>query len=409
MKSCILQTRSVEVRHTSANISEALANCAEEWNITSKLASTTTDNARNIVNAVTINLSWFHRPCFAHTLQIAVRQGLQVSEVTQVLSRCRRLVSHFHHSYVASRALNTKQEQLHVPTRKLVQEVSTRWNSTFEMIERILEQRTALSAVLMESTKAVERALMLNNDEITILECTVKVLEPFAHATTMLCAEKLPSASIIKPVLTALVKKFLVISESEPVVATSMKNAILASINSHFQDASITKATLIASALDPRHKALKFLKSTEREEVFANVMEQASFLADLAHESPSSPKRPKLSAVVSDLLDYSESTSSDSSGTQSPLPQLRGAVEREVHFYRSDEAIGKLDNPLMWWKNNEHRFCTLSKLARRYLCMQATSVPAERLFSKAGVVVCRKRASLNPSTVDCLLSLHHNW
>ena len=33
-------------------------------------------------------------------------------------------------------------------------------------------------------------------------------------------------------------------------------------------------------------------------------MEQASFLGDLAYESPSSAERPRLSAVASDSLDY---------------------------------------------------------------------------------------------------------
>ena len=96
-------------------------------------------------------------------------------------------MGHFRHSYVAKQALNTKQVQLQVPSKKLVQEGATRWNSTLQMIECILEQRTALSAVLMESKKASEQALMLSNDEITLLECIVKVLEPFANATTVLC------------------------------------------------------------------------------------------------------------------------------------------------------------------------------------------------------------------------------
>ena len=131
--------------------------------------------------------------------------------------------AHFRHSYVAEQALNTKQSQLQVPSKKLVQEeVATRWNSTLEMIECILEQYTALSAGKQKGT--------------------VKVLEPFAHATTMLYVEKIPSISVVQPFLRALEKKFLIITETDQNVSADMKTAINTSIHCHFQDCTKNKA-----------------------------------------------------------------------------------------------------------------------------------------------------------------------
>jgi hypothetical protein len=51
---------------------------------------------------------------------------------------------------------------------------------------------------------------------------------------------------------------------------------------------------------------------------------------------------------------------------------------------------GKLDvkaNILMWWKLHAVRFPYLSRLARRYFAMPATSDSVERLFSVSGQVV----------------------
>ena len=50
----------------------------------------------------------------------------------------------------------------------------------------------------------------------------------------------------------------------------------------------------------------------------------------------------------------------------------------------------------------------LSKMARKYLGIVATSVPSERLFSVTGNIVNSKRSSLDPSNVEKLVFSHDN-
>ena len=159
----------------------------------------------------------------------------------------------------------------------------------------------------------------------------------------------------------------------------------------------------MASAVDPRYKSLKFLDSSERGAVFRILVEViGNDSNEQVEDTISTAKR--LKTVEEDILDYA--ASSGSSGSNSPNDsRLSNIIEKEVSLYCSDDEI---DHALEWWRLNSHRFPNISQFARHMLCIQATSVPSERLFSAAGNLVTSKRASLHPDNVDKLLFLNKN-
>ena len=73
--------------------------------------------------------------------------------------------------------------------------------------------------------------------------------------------------------------------------------------------------------------------------------------------------------------------------------------------YREEPKMSKVGNPLNFWKKNEKRFPHLAKLARKYLCLMATSRTAERVFSSLGLLLTKRRLCLIGENVNKILFL----
>lgn len=83
-------------------------------------------------------------------------------------------------------------------------------------------------------------------------------------------------------------------------------------------------------------------------------------------------------------------------------------TEEEIMSYRFTGCTSAEENPLAWWRNNEHKYPHIVKLARRYLTVPGPSVPSERVFSTAGDIVTASRSHLLAENVDKLIFLQKN-
>ena len=68
--------------------------------------------------------------CAAHRIQNSLQQGLQISIVSKLLAKARKLVAHFKQSVRATTALHQRQVEMKMKKLNVVQDVSTRWNSS---------------------------------------------------------------------------------------------------------------------------------------------------------------------------------------------------------------------------------------------------------------------------------------
>ena len=123
----------MQERHTGDNIHAALHDIETEFGIADKIAGLTSDNASNMVVAASKHV--FCTPghayvnCFAHTLQLAVNDGLGLQPIKDAVLSARKLVSHFHRSTLSTGNLETYQRNHEEKNTKLIQDVRPR-NST---------------------------------------------------------------------------------------------------------------------------------------------------------------------------------------------------------------------------------------------------------------------------------------
>ena len=58
----------------------------------------------------------------------------------------------------------------------------------------------------------------------------------------------------------------------------------------------------------------------------------------------------------------------------------------ELEQFKRQPQLHHDECALLWWKSNQEQFPVIAEVARKLLCVPATSVPSERIFSTAGQV-----------------------
>ncbi|GBP40887.1 Malate synthase [Eumeta japonica] len=158
---------------------------------------------------------------------------------------------------------------------------------------------------------------------------------------------------------------------------------------------SVTKLRSISGKIkrNPRHKAQTFDltiwgKQIETESLrkFNELYEEYRSLHSLNKSLESPRNENKVCDEDEDVIDFEKlyECSSTSSGFC-----FQGLVidELEEHLRKPRAASSK--DILEWWRTHATEYPVLSQMARDFLSIPTTSVPAERLFSKASLVIAK--------------------
>jgi len=392
LNSVTLGCMRVEERHTAANVASLYSQFADEWHIADKIRCIVTDNARNMVAAIS-RTAFSHLPCVAHCLQLSILEGLKASDASPLLAKCRHIVGHFKHSAANTTELKAShscvQEDSSAPFHKLQQDVATRWNSTYLMMARLLEVKDAVKQYHTDHPKNYSGLKLLDADW-NKMEKYVDVLRILADATQYVGGEDYVSCSTVLPLLGFLTRQ-LQVHDDDPGYIARLKTAILTDLLTRIDGMDALPVLKMSVALDPRYKKLKCLPREQRDAVWDILStalgefcsrNQQGGPSDVQHgdrsddDSEPKVKKRKMTLLLTD-------SDSDGSDAERDVPH---AWTADLARYKDEDALPETENPLNLVETEQPPFscscwfCKDCTVRTCNICSVRTPVQLVRLY-----------------------------
>ncbi|CAF1126829.1 unnamed protein product [Rotaria sordida] len=435
---------------SGVNLNDGTVSDEYEYEYPPNICSTTTndfttaeltqeDLVKDSFRSLLENNEVFRIPCFAHTIQLIVKDGLK--ETQSILSSLEKVstIAKLSHK-------NTKfAEKLEMMKISIPRAVITRWNSQFLTVESILAIPTLeLNEILIELKHS---NLCLNVRDLAVLNEFVALLSLLAEVTTTTQRDNSPSISLVAPSILAIY--FDLKNENNNIQhTTTLCNALISSLLSRFgglleqleidvnetgiefkkknqfYDLYKDPVFLFTPFLDGMFKlnwiTESFLPDAAKERICARIKKlifdngviieytkEASVPVDVEpvqeeqvhgaeSSSPSALKRKRLFSNIHNDQKYSKKTKSIDSNNY---------IKEEISRYLNDRNN---DNMILLKPTASNSYNTLAKLATKYLCIPTTTATVERVFSQSGFLCRAHRARMSRKTLQQLTLLKCN-
>ena len=208
------------------------------------------------------------------------------------------------------------------------------------------------------------------------------MLDVLEECITKLGGEKYSTGSVVLPFLKQMLK-MLEPDEDEPVFIAKFKRELAADLEDRCEDNLDVNLLGKASFFDKRFAQLKFLTETQKEELLAEVLAELSTLEEEVNlvQVEINQNPPKKRRVLGGGLSDDEDEETE-------------GAKGEMDCYKAERKLKSDRCPFEWWRERKEAYPLMSRLARKYLAVEATSTPAERVISALGFVLNKQRQAL---------------
>ncbi|CAG8605177.1 7821_t:CDS:1 [Dentiscutata heterogama] len=249
--------------HTGKEINAKLCFVFAAFNISDKILCATTDGGANVVLAMRLlkdklilkNYNFHFQPCrcLAHILNLIITTGL--SPIKSSIEKVRNFVN------VISSSLSITQDFKELGqtvgegelTRKIPQDVSTHWNSTYLMLSAYVTMPMTISAIIRRN-KNLEKFKLTPQDE-TNLQVTTQFLKLFYETTNVLSGSTYTTLGISILLIDDIIENVLACIQ-DPTSPEFLKIAAIQMSEKiqKYTNEIYNKTAFIAAILDPRIK-----------------------------------------------------------------------------------------------------------------------------------------------------------
>ncbi|CAH1991159.1 unnamed protein product [Acanthoscelides obtectus] len=170
------------------------------------------------------------------------------------------------------------------------------------------------------------------------------------------------------------------------------KNFVSGSIVVRFGNAENNLIMGKATFLDPRFKTKGFSSEDNLKKVTEKIQSEIVYLIKKAQSEGAEIKNDNITSETKNPLKETDDTQDiiwqdfditiKSSNITKNSPTATAIAE--INMYSEETNLNRKENPILWWSERQKIYPWLSILAKKYLSIVETSVPCERVFSKAG-------------------------
>ncbi|XP_040987029.1 zinc finger BED domain-containing protein RICESLEEPER 1-like isoform X1 [Juglans microcarpa x Juglans regia] len=415
----ILNFVTLDSSHTEDMLPEVINKCVMDWDVDHKLFALTFDDCSTddeIVLRLKEQIS-HKRPLLsngqlfgvrsaAHVINLIVLEAMEA--LREVIQKIRASVKYVRSSQVTQGKFNEVAQQVGISSKKnLLLDRPFQWNSTYIMLETVLEYRGAFS-LLQDHDPAYASAL--TDTEWEWASSVTGYMKLFVEIINVFSSNKCPTANMYFPEICDVHIQLIEWCKSPDNCLSSMALKMKAKFDKYWSKCSFALAA--AAILDPRFKmklveyyysliygsaALDRIKEVSDgiRELF-NAYSICSTMIDQDSALPGS-SLPSTSNDTRDRLRGFDKFLHKTSLSQNEISDLDKYLEEPV-FPRSCDF-----NILNWWKVHMPMYPILSMMARDVLGTSMSTVALESTFSTGGRVLDDCRSSLNADTLQALI------
>ncbi|XP_068081423.1 E3 SUMO-protein ligase ZBED1-like isoform X2 [Anabrus simplex] len=261
------------------------------------------------------------------------------------------------------------------------------------MLESVQCQYSALWEKLAEKGQTNH----MDGIDIKLLNDVIALLQPFKEASKELECEKSPTLHLVLPWKMTLLQHLT----QEPNTGEASEIELLRNhIKLYMEEKFIIhKYHKVATFLWAPFRHLKMMPDNERCDVTAEVkslMMDETFMNDDHSNLPGSSNSTTMPQPAK-VMKFASWADVDDGPT--PTDEL----ERYLR-----QNCGMEEDIASYWRTNGQNYPKLHQIAKKVLCIQASSSASERNFSSAGFILNARRSHLHPDNVDALLFIHSN-